>query len=119
MSDTEHLSLSSNMGPIWSLLGRCWTIPILQALASADIRRFTELKKSLPDISGTMLSQRLQELEGQGLVTKHVYGVVPPKVEYALTASAGELLAILRQVSAWRARWNEAAGTRCRAPHAR
>ncbi|HKU50518.1 MAG TPA: helix-turn-helix domain-containing protein [Nitrososphaera sp.] len=118
MSDTQQLTLSSNMGAIWGLLGRRWTLPILHALASADIRRFTELKKSLPDISGTMLSQRLQELEGQGLVTKHVYGVVPPKVEYALTASAGELLAIMRQVNAWRARWNEADGTRCHAPHA-
>ena len=82
----------------WKILGRRWTIAILQTLASADVLRFTELKKSLRGVSGTMLSERLLELENEGLLTKKVYGSVLPRVEYRLTASAIELVLVLREV---------------------
>jgi DNA-binding HxlR family transcriptional regulator len=52
-----------------------------------------------------MLSERLLELENEGLLTKKVYGSVPPKVEYRLTASARELVLILTEVCTWHARW--------------
>ena len=89
----------------WKILGRRWTIAILQTLASADVLRFTELKKSLRGVSGTMLSERLLELENEDLLTKKVYGSVPPRVEYRLTASAIELVLVLREVCTWQARW--------------
>jgi DNA-binding HxlR family transcriptional regulator len=89
----------------WRILGRRWTLAILQTLASAGVLRFTELKKYLDGVSGIVLSERLLELEREGLLTKKVYGRVPPRVEYRLTASARELVLIMRDVSAWHARW--------------
>ena len=93
------------MAELWKILGRRWTLAILQNLSAAEARRFSEIKKSLQSISGTMLSERLAELEREGLVTKKVYSAVPPKVKYRLTASARELFHILRDVCAWRIRW--------------
>lgn len=89
----------------WRILGRRWTLAILQTLASAGVLRFTELKKYLDGVSGTVLSERLLELEREGLLTKKVYGTVPPRVEYRLTASARELVLIMKDVCAWHARW--------------
>ncbi|MGI0037916.1 MAG: winged helix-turn-helix transcriptional regulator [Nitrososphaera sp.] len=100
MSEPELLGAAET----WKILGRRWTLAILQTLASADVLRFTELKKTLKGVSGTMLSERLLELENEGLITKKVYGSVPPKVEYRLTGSARELVLIMRQVCTWHAR---------------
>ena len=57
-----------------------------------------------------MLSERLLELEREGLLTKKVYGSVPPKAEYRLTASARELVVIMSDVCAWHARWTPKTG---------
>jgi DNA-binding HxlR family transcriptional regulator len=70
-----------------------------------DFIRFGELKKSLSGISSTMLTERLQKLEREGLVAKKVHSSVPPKVEYSLTASARELDAIVKELGGWYARW--------------
>ena len=91
---------------VWSLLGKRWTIAILQRLDIAGVLRFTELKRSLDGISGTILSERLLDLEDEGLVTKEVHSSVPPKVEYRLTASAKELALIMKQVFRWHTRWS-------------
>ena len=98
MSDPEFQFPAS----IWSILGRRWTIVILQNLSAIEARRFTELKRSLR-VSSTMLSQRLQELEREGLVSKQIYDSVPPKVEYRLTSVATELLHIMEDICKWHA----------------
>jgi DNA-binding HxlR family transcriptional regulator len=99
MSDPEFQFPAS----IWRMLGRRWTIAILQNLSAIQARRFTELKKSLR-VSSTMLSQRLQELEREGLVSKQIYDSVPPKVEYRLTPRATELQHIMEGLRTWHAR---------------
>jgi DNA-binding HxlR family transcriptional regulator len=71
-------------------------------MGSREATRFSELKRSL-DISGTMLSERLLKLEREGLVTKKIYGAVPPRVEYRLTDSARELQNILAEFAKWHA----------------
>ena len=47
--------------------------------------RFSQFKRMLPDITDKMLTQQLRELEADGLITRRVYPVVPPKVEYTLS----------------------------------
>ena len=101
MSDQDLLVASE----IWKILGRRWTLAILHNLASTNAMRFTELKKVLIGISGTMLSERLLELEAQGLLSRQAYEAVPPKVEYRLTASARELVELMKQVCVWHDRW--------------
>ena len=101
MSDQDFLVASE----IWKILGRRWTLAILHSLASVGAMRFTELKKAMTGISGTVLSERLLELEAEGLLSRRAYDSVPSKVEYRLTAGARELVELMRQVCLWHDRW--------------
>jgi DNA-binding HxlR family transcriptional regulator len=87
MSDPE-----GNVAGAWKMLGKRWTLPILKIMGSRETMRFCEIKKVLSGISNTMLSERLLELEQEGLVAKKFCG---SKVEYSLTTSARELEFIL------------------------
>lgn len=62
-------------------------------------KRFSELKRILVTINDKMLSQVLRELEEQGVVSRKVYEVVPPKVEYSLTEEGNKLLPIMQAMS--------------------
>lgn len=67
------------------LIADKWT-PIILYCLSGGTRRFSELQHQIPDISKKMLIQVLRRLEGDGIVDRKVYPVVPPKTEYRLTA---------------------------------
>jgi DNA-binding HxlR family transcriptional regulator len=62
-------------------------------------KRFSELKRILVTINDKMLSQVLRELEEQGVVHRQVVEVVPPKVEYSLTAEGKKLLPIMQAMN--------------------
>ena len=71
------------------LIGRVadkWTMLILDILAENGALRFTQLTRLVDGISQKMLTQTLRQMERTGLVTRTVHPVVPPKVEYRLTA---------------------------------
>ena len=65
------------------------------------VLRFGELKKTVIGISPKMLTQTLKELEADDLVSRKVYLEVPPKVEYALTATGEELIPFIKQMRSW------------------
>jgi DNA-binding HxlR family transcriptional regulator len=67
--------------------------------------RFNELKRLIPEISSTVLSQRLLELEREGLISKKIYSEFPVRVEYSLTHRTKELETILKQLSVWISKW--------------
>jgi DNA-binding HxlR family transcriptional regulator len=90
---------------IWEVLGKRWALLILKNLSTKEAIRFNELKKVLSGISSTVLSQRLLELEDEGLVSKKIYTEIPPKVEYSLTTRAKELEIILKDLGKWANRW--------------
>jgi DNA-binding HxlR family transcriptional regulator len=89
-----------------SILGKRWTLMILRYLSEKKVARFSEIKRTLTSISGTVLSERLLELENEELVTKKVYSEIPPKVEYSLTDRAKELESIMNALDRWYVRWN-------------
>jgi DNA-binding HxlR family transcriptional regulator len=62
-----------------------WTVELIVVLAQGRVVRFNELRSQLPGISGRTLSQRLKELEEQGLVVRTVRDERPVRIEYALT----------------------------------
>lgn len=62
-----------------------WTMVVLDVLSAQGAMRFTQLSKQIAGISQKMLTQTLREMEREGLVTRTVYPVVPPKVQYQLT----------------------------------
>src|SRR5579859_6723629 len=70
------------------LIGRVadkWTMLVLEVLAEKGELRFTRLSESVEGVSQKMLTQTLRQMERDGLITRTVHPVVPPKVEYKLT----------------------------------
>lgn len=65
---------------------------------SDGVLRFSEIKLRLPDVTQKMLTQQLRSLEEDGLITRTVYPVVPPKVEYSLTELGKKTIPILQQM---------------------
>jgi DNA-binding HxlR family transcriptional regulator len=90
----------------WKLLGKIWSLLILNSLNSKESIRFNELKRAVSGISSTVLADRLLELEREGLVTKKIYPEIPPRVEYSLTSRAKELGIVLSSLGNWVRRWN-------------
>jgi DNA-binding HxlR family transcriptional regulator len=82
------------------IIGNKWTALILRDLFSGP-KRFCELEKSVGSINPRTLSQRLDDLEANGIVTKKSFAEVPPRIEYTLTKKGHDLLPILKQMSAW------------------
>lgn len=82
--------------------GDKWSLLILYVLnASAEPLRFSELEKSIPDISSRVLSSCLRTLEADDLISRKVYPVVPPKVEYSLTETSLSLVPHLQALTGW------------------
>ncbi len=90
---------------IWEVLGKRWSLHILKNLSTNGTVRFNELKRLIPEISSTVLSQRLLELEREGLISKKIYSEIPVRVEYSLTPRTKELETILQQLSDWINKW--------------
>lgn len=86
------------------LIGKRWTGAILIALTHGQLR-FGELAKSVPGLSDRLLSQRLRELEDEGLVERTVVPGAPVKVTYALTARGLDLRPALAELRDWARRW--------------
>ncbi|TYP74798.1 winged helix-turn-helix transcriptional regulator [Paenibacillus methanolicus] len=83
-----------------SLLSGRWKMTIIWKLRDGK-KRYGELKSSIPGITHKMLAQQLRELEEIGILQRYVYPVVPPKVEYELTALGHGLTPILEQLDQW------------------
>ena len=90
---------------IWEVLGRRWALLILRNLFTKEVIRFNELKRLMPGISSTVLTDRLLELERECLISKKIYAEIPPKVEYRLTVQARELGILLKEIGRWAQRW--------------
>ena len=67
--------------------------------------RFCELERSLSGISPRTLSLRLRALEEEGIVERHTFGEVPPRVEYSLTPKGVALLPIIEDMRSYGTRW--------------
>jgi DNA-binding HxlR family transcriptional regulator len=77
-----------------------WSVIVIYAL-SQGTRRYSELQRLIGGVSQKMLTQTLRKLERDGLVERHVYPVVPPKVEYSLTPLGETLTELLKAVCKW------------------
>ncbi len=90
------------------LIGKRWTGAIVFALTERPMR-FGELGKAVPGLSDRLLSQRLRELEDEGLVEREVEAGTPVRVTYSLTATGADLGPAIRELKAWARRWKETA----------
>ncbi|HET7122220.1 MAG TPA: helix-turn-helix domain-containing protein [Solirubrobacterales bacterium] len=89
------------------LIGKRWTGAIVCALTERPMR-YAELGKAVPGLSDRLLSQRLRELEEEGLVGREVEAGTPVRVTYSLTAAGAELGPAIQELKAWAKRWKEA-----------
>jgi DNA-binding HxlR family transcriptional regulator len=81
-----------------------WTLLLIRDLAAGSAR-FCELERSLEGISPRTLSLRLRALEEEGIVERHTYPEVPPRVEYALTPKGKALVPLVEDMRAYGMRW--------------
>lgn len=86
------------------LIGRRWTGAILRAMMSG-VLRFSDLAASIPGLSDRMLSERLKELETEGLVERTVIPETPVRIEYRLTEKGRALGNVMGAVSQWAHDW--------------
>jgi len=81
-----------------------WTLLLIRDLAEGSAR-FCELERSLEGISPRTLSLRLRALEEEGIVERHTYPEVPPRVEYALTSKGKALVPLVEDMRSYGMRW--------------
>jgi DNA-binding HxlR family transcriptional regulator len=77
-----------------------WTVLIVGRLATGT-RRFGELRREINGISPKVLTQKLRELERDGIITRKIYASIPPKVDYTLTPLGQTLIGLLDSIRAW------------------
>jgi DNA-binding HxlR family transcriptional regulator len=94
--DCEFRDMLSRIGDKWSLL----VILILEGMPQRR-GRFSDLKRSIPGISQRMLTATVRNLERDGMLTRHVYAEVPPRVEYELTALGRGLMDPVHGLVTW------------------
>jgi DNA-binding HxlR family transcriptional regulator len=85
---------------VLALVADRWSMLVIYALSSG-VKRHGELKRMIGGISQKMLTQTLRSLERDGIVRRRVHAVVPPRVEYSLTALGKTLLGPLRSICRW------------------
>ena len=90
------------------IIGNKWTALILRDLFTGS-KRFCELEKTVGNINPRTLSQRLDDLETHGIITKKAFSEVPPRIEYTLTQKGKDLLPTLEQMAAWGTKYYQAA----------
>lgn len=81
-------------------IGDRWTVLILLTLRDGP-RRFTELRTGVPGVTPKVLTQTLRAMARDGLLTRHVYAEVPPRVEYRLTELGRSLQTPVRAITDW------------------
>jgi DNA-binding HxlR family transcriptional regulator len=86
------------------LIGKRWTGAIVCTLTDRPMR-FGELGKAVPGLSDRLLSQRLRELESEGLVERQVEAGTPVRVTYSLTEAGRDLGPAIAELKAWGRRW--------------
>lgn len=86
------------------LVGRRWSGAIIRSLMAGRVR-FSDVLGDVPGLSDRLLSERLRELEGRGLISRSVFAETPVRIEYQLTQKGRDLDAVVRAIDAWGAKW--------------
>ncbi len=92
------------------LLGKRWTGLILDTMMEGP-QRFCEMTAMVEGLSDRVLSDRLRELESEGIIERIVYPQIPVRVEYRLTERGSDLKPVVDSIHHWAERWIELPGT--------
>jgi DNA-binding HxlR family transcriptional regulator len=83
-----------------SVIGGKWKLLIISQL-QRGVSRFGQLRRAIPGVTQTMLTQQLRELEEDGVVSRTIFPEIPPRVEYALTDFGKTLDCVLQVMGMW------------------
>ena len=86
------------------LIGRRWTGAILREMQAGKIR-FSDIGAAVPGLSDRLLSERLKELEAEGIITRTVIPDTPVRIEYHLTEKGRDLDGVMAAIAGWSHRW--------------
>ncbi|MBN2984741.1 MULTISPECIES: winged helix-turn-helix transcriptional regulator [Cohnella] len=107
----ENSEMCPRFEKAMEMLSKRWTALIVFRLMPGP-RRFSEIENLLPNLSGKVLSERLKELETEGLIRRDVYPEIPVRIEYSLTDKGRALSPLFENVADWATRWIELADER-------
>ena len=88
------------------MLGDRWKVQIIECLMDGT-KRFGELKRELGDITQKVLTSNLRMLEENGILVRHVYAEIPPRVDYTLTNLGYDLRPVIDSMVAWAEMYRE------------
>ena len=107
--DTAKIKKMKNFHPtgncpvrdVLSRLGDKWSMLVLITLNANGVMRFSDIHKTIEDVSQRMLTVTLRTLEADGLVARKIYAEVPPRVEYCLTKTGHSLIPHIEALVGW------------------
>ncbi len=88
------------------IIGRRWTGAIIRSML-AGAGRYSEIAAAVPGLSDRLLSERLKELESEGIVERSVTPSTPVRIDYRLTEKGRALASVVREVARWAERWGD------------
>lgn len=88
------------LSKVQKLVGGKWKLLLLWYL-SAEVRRFGEIDRAFPNITQSMLTKQLRELEKDNLIHREIFKEIPPRVEYSLTPLGEQFVPILLSMYEW------------------
>lgn len=86
------------------IIGRRWTGAILRSMLTGS-SRFSEILAQVPGLSDRLLSERLRELEAEGIIERQVTPSTPVRIEYVLTEKGRSLGGVIHSIAAWASTW--------------
>jgi DNA-binding HxlR family transcriptional regulator len=98
---TQTMQAQCPISPVVEVLFSRWTTPILWALNEDGRQRFGELERRIDAITPKVLTQRLRQLERDGLVTRTYHAEVPPRVEYEISDLGRSLAGVFAHLAEW------------------
>jgi DNA-binding HxlR family transcriptional regulator len=106
---SNHRSVTCPIARTTEIICGKWTLLIIRDLAR-ETKRFCQLERSLEGISPKTLTDRLHTLEREGIISRQMFGEVPPRVEYSLTEKGHALAAIIEAMRVFGTQWLMADG---------
>ena len=95
------------VGITMNVIGGKYKVIIIWFLYQNKVLRYSELQRMIKGVTPKMLISQLRELEEYKIISRKVYPVVPPKVEYSLTEKGESLLPILSEMKKWGEKYND------------
>ncbi|WP_211745222.1 helix-turn-helix domain-containing protein [Paenibacillus sp. Marseille-Q4541] len=100
----QHLKMCPRFETAFSFLGKRWNGLIIRTLMDGP-KRFKDISNLIPQMSDKMLSERMKDLESEGILTRHVYPETPVRIEYELTEKGKALEPVMAQIQNWAEEW--------------